>query len=162
MAFSIPEQNQTQGIKKIMSKISVKNSGYVELKLVHDSRDGNLVILEALRDIPFNIKRLYYITNLENSVSVRGQHAHRELEQIIFCIQGSFTLGLDDGQMKQKILMNRVNVGVRLGKMLWHTMEDFSNGCVILVVADGYYDETDYIRDYKQFQELSTYERSDD
>lgn len=135
--------------------ITVKNSGYVELKLVRDSRDGNLVILEALKDIPFDIKRVYYITNLENSVSTRGLHAHRELEQVIFCIQGSFTLGLDDGNNRQKILMNKVNVGVRLGKMLWHTMEDFSNGCVLLVVASDYYSEADYIRNFDEFLSLA-------
>jgi len=135
--------------------IIVQNSGYVHLNMIHDERDGNLVILEALRDVPFEIKRLYYITNLENSVSVRGKHAHRELEQIIFCVQGSFTLGLDDGKSKQKILMNKVNVGVRLGKMLWHTMEDFSDGCVLLVVASDYYKETDYIRDYDNFLYLA-------
>lgn len=134
--------------------ITVKQSGYIELKLVRDNRDGNLVILEALKDIPFEIKRLYYITNLESSVSIRGMHAHRELEQIIFCIQGSFTLGLDDGINQQKLLMNKVNVGVRLGKMLWHTMEDFSRGCVVLVVASDFYDEQDYIRDYAEFLKL--------
>lgn len=136
--------------------IIVKNSGFHELRLIRDDRDGSLVILEALRDVPFEIKRLYFITNLENSVSLRGQHAHRELEQVIFCIQGSFTLGLDDGVNQQKILMNKVNVGVRLGKMLWHTMEDFSNGCVLLVVASDYYSEADYIRDYEEFLHLAS------
>lgn len=131
--------------------IRVKNSGYVELKLIHDNRDGNLVIMEELRDVPFEIKRVYYVTNLENSVSVRGKHAHRELEQVIFCLQGSFTLGLDDGINRQKILMNKVNVGVRLGRMLWHTMEDFSSGCVLMVVASDYYNEEDYIRNYEDF-----------
>lgn len=136
-------------------QILVKNSGYVNLKLIRDDRDGNLVILESLRDVPFEVKRLYYITNLENAVSVRGKHAHRNLEQVIFCIQGSFTLGLDDGTNRQKILVNRVNVGVRLGKMLWHTMEEFSSGCVLLVVASDYYDEADYIRDYDEFLRLA-------
>ncbi|MCZ2443328.1 MAG: FdtA/QdtA family cupin domain-containing protein [Flavobacteriales bacterium] len=134
--------------------IIVKNSGYVELKLIRDDRDGNLIILEALRDVPFEVKRLYYITNLENSFSIRGQHAHRELEQVIFCIQGSFTLGLDDGQNQQQVLMNKVNVGIKLGKMLWHTMEDFSIGCVLLVIASDYYSEADYIRDYAEFLQL--------
>lgn len=138
-----------------MEQIRVKNSGIIELRLIHDNRDGNLVILEALRDVPFEVKRLYYITNLENSVSIRGQHAHRELEQVIFCIQGSFVLGLDDGVTRQKIQMNRVNTGIRLGKMLWHTMEDFSSGCVLLVVASDYYSEADYIRNYDEFLSLT-------
>lgn len=136
-----------------MDDIIVKNSGLVTLQKFHDERDGNLIILEALKDIPFEIKRVYYINNLENSVSIRGLHAHRELEQVIFCISGSFILGLDDGTNKQKILMNKDNVGVILGKMLWHTMEDFSSGCVLMVVASDYYNEADYIRDYDNYLE---------
>jgi hypothetical protein len=139
----------------VSESIIVRNSGYIELRLLRDDRDGNLVVLEGIRDVPFEVKRLYYITNLENSVSIRGKHAHRNLEQVIFCIQGSFTLGLDDGNIQQKILMNKVNVGVRLGKMLWHTMEDFSSGCVLLVVASDYYNESDYIRDYEEFLQLA-------
>ncbi len=137
-----------------MSPISVNNSGYIELKKIHDDRDGNLIIMEALRDVPFEIKRLYYINNLENSVSIRGKHAHKELEQVIFCINGSFILGLDDGVNSQKILMNKDNVGIILGKMLWHTMEDFSSGCILLVVASDFYKESDYIRDYGEFLKI--------
>lgn len=134
-----------------MTPLIVKNSGYITLKKVHDDLDGNLIIMEALRDIPFDIKRVYYVTNLESCVSVRGMHAHKLLEQVIFCIQGSFTLGLDDGVNRQKILMNKDNVGVVLGKGLWHTMEEFSSGCVLLVAASDYYKEEDYIRDYDDF-----------
>ncbi|MCH1913283.1 FdtA/QdtA family cupin domain-containing protein [Leptospira noguchii] len=137
-----------------MDKIIVKNSGYIDLKKVRDDRDGNLIILEGIKDVPFEIKRIYYINNLENSVSIRGQHAHKEIEQVIFCVSGSFTLKLDDGKTKQEILMNRDNVGVLLGKMLWHTMENFSSGCVLLVVASDYYREDDYIRNYSDFIRL--------
>ncbi|EKR74246.1 sugar 3,4-ketoisomerase [Leptospira noguchii] len=137
-----------------MDKIIVKNSGYINLKKVRDDRDGNLIILEGMKDVPFEIKRIYYINNLENSVSIRGQHAHKEIEQVIFCVSGSFTLKLDDGKAKQEILMNRDNVGVLLGKMLWHTMENFSSGCILLVVASDYYREDDYIRNYSDFIKL--------
>ncbi|WP_036096931.1 sugar 3,4-ketoisomerase [Leptospira weilii] len=137
-----------------MDEITVKNSGYVHLKKIHDDRDGNLVIMESLRDIPFEIKRIYYINNLENSVSMRGLHAHKEIEQVIFCVSGSFTLKLDDGLTKQKIFMNKDNLGVILGKMLWHSMEGFSSGCVLLVVASDYYREDDYIRNYSDFIQL--------
>ncbi|EMO53309.1 sugar 3,4-ketoisomerase [Leptospira noguchii] len=137
-----------------MDKIIVKNSGYIDLKKVRDDRDGNLIILEGIKDVPFEIKRIYYINNLENSVSIRGQHAHKEIEQVIFCVSGSFTLKLDDGKTKQEILMNRDNVGVLLGKMLWHTMENFSSGCILLVVASDYYREDDYIRNYSDFIRL--------
>ncbi|EKR65343.1 MULTISPECIES: FdtA/QdtA family cupin domain-containing protein [Leptospira] len=138
-----------------MDEIIVKNSGYIYLKKVRDDRDGNLIILEGAKDVPFEIKRIYYINNLENSVSVRGQHAHKEIEQVIFCVSGSFTLKLDDGKAKQAILMNKDNVGVLLGKMLWHTMENFSSGCILLVVASDYYREDDYIRNYSDFIRLA-------
>ncbi|EKO53142.1 MULTISPECIES: sugar 3,4-ketoisomerase [Leptospira] len=137
-----------------MDEIVVKNSGYINLKKVRDDRDGNLIILEGIKDVPFEIKRVYYINNLENSVSVRGQHAHKEIEQAIFCVSGSFTLKLDDGKTKQEILMNRDNVGVLLGRMLWHAMENFSSGCILLVVASDYYREDDYIRNYSDFIRL--------
>ncbi|EJO69615.1 sugar 3,4-ketoisomerase [Leptospira kirschneri] len=137
-----------------MDEILVKNSGYINLKKVRDDRDGNLIILEGIKDVPFEIKRVYYINNLENSVSVRGQHAHKEIEQAIFCVSGSFTLKLDDGKTKQEILMNRDNVGVLLGRMLWHAMENFSSGCILLVVASDYYREDDYIRNYSDFIRL--------
>lgn len=139
----------------IESTIRVKNSGLVRVKMIRDDRDGTLAIIESLRDVPFDIRRVYFISNLEKSVSIRGKHAHKELEQIIFCIQGSFVLGLDDGNTSQKLLLNEPNVGIRLGKMLWHTMEDFSESCVLLVVASDYYDENDYIRDYGDFLKLA-------
>ena len=132
-------------------EITVKHSGYVELPRIVDERDGVLCIAEFGRQLPFEPRRLYYITNLESGSSIRGKHAHRKLSQVIFCLSGSFILSLDDGQNKQDVLMWRDNVGVILGPGLWHTMHSFSGGCVLLVLADDYYDESDYIRDYDAF-----------
>jgi dTDP-4-dehydrorhamnose 3,5-epimerase-like enzyme len=134
--------------------ILFKNSGYIELKKIKDERDGSLIIANAIQDIPFEIKRVYFINQLENSISIRGKHAHRNLEQVIFCINGNFTLGLDDGTRKQKIVMNQDNIGVKLGSMLWHTMENFSSDCILLIFASDYYSEADYIRDYDEFIKL--------
>ncbi|MFM1550319.1 MAG: sugar 3,4-ketoisomerase [Lentisphaeria bacterium] len=131
--------------------IHVARSGYVELKKINDGHDGNLCVLEQNRDVPFEVKRIYYINNLENCVSIRGKHAHHELEQVIFCINGSFVLKLDDGETQQEILMYRDHVGVVLGRLLWHEMHSFSTGCVLLVAASDYYDESDYIRSYDDF-----------
>lgn len=136
-----------------LQKIIVKNSGYVELPRIVDDRDGVLCVAEAEKNVPFPIKRVYYITHLENDKSIRGKHAHKELSQVIFCISGSFVLSLDDGTEKQDILMWRDNTGVILGPGLWHTMHSFSNGCVLLVLASDYFDESDYIRDYQTFLE---------
>lgn len=133
------------------AKISVKNSGYIELPRVVDERDGVLSIMEGNKDIPFDIKRVYYINHLENLQSVRGKHAHKALQQVIFCINGSFILSLDDGRTKQDVHMWRDNVGVLLDTGLWHEMHSFSSGCILLIVASDYYDEADYIRDYDEF-----------
>ncbi len=134
-----------------LEPITVKNSDYVILPRIVDERDGVLSIMEGCRDIPFDIKRVYYINNLENRQSIRGKHAHKRLQQVIFCINGSFVLSLDDGKMKQDIYMWQDNIGVVLGPALWHTMHSFSSGCILLVVASDFYDENDYIRHYTDF-----------
>jgi dTDP-4-dehydrorhamnose 3,5-epimerase-like enzyme len=134
-----------------MDSLKIRYSGYVELPKITDEPDGNLYIMEGLRNIPFEIKRVYYINSLENCDSVRGHHAHRQLEQVIFCVNGSFMLDLDDGKTKQSVPMLRDNIGIILGAGLWHEMHSFSSGCVLLVVASDYYDESDYIRDYDDF-----------
>jgi dTDP-4-dehydrorhamnose 3,5-epimerase-like enzyme len=135
----------------MVKKIKVKNSGLVKLQFFDDFPDGSLVIGESRKNIPFDIKRMYYINSLFNKKAKRGYHAHKKLEQIIFCINGNFVLSLDDGRTKQKILLNDPYYGVRLGPRLWHTMEKFSPDCVILVLADDYYKESDYIRNYEEF-----------
>jgi dTDP-4-dehydrorhamnose 3,5-epimerase-like enzyme len=136
-----------------LPKIKVKNSGVIRLQFYDDFPDGNLVIGESQKSVPFEIKRVYYINNLFNKKAIRGKHAHKKLEQIIFCINGSFKLNLDDGEIKQSIIMNNPYIGIRLGPKLWHTMSYFSDDCVILVLADDYYQEDDYLRDYNKFLE---------
>lgn len=132
-------------------QIKVKNSGIINLQSFNDFPDGQLFIGESMKNIPFHVKRVYYINNLFNKKAKRGNHAHKKLEQIIFCINGSFTLHLDDGQTKQKILLNDSCGGVRLGPKLWHSMDNFSRDCVILVLASDYYQEKDYLRNYQDF-----------
>ncbi len=131
--------------------IVVKNSGRVTLKQYDDGVDGTLCILEAMRDIPFEVKRVYYISNLQNARSIRGKHAHRQLWQALFCISGSFVLTLDDGLTQQEIRLWKSDQGILLGPELWHTMSEFSGCCVLLVVASDFYDESDYIRNYEEF-----------
>ena len=138
-----------------MDEIVVKNSGIVTLPRIVDDRDGVLCIMNGLKEIPFDIKRVYYINNLDPKSSLRGKHAHRKLRQVIFCINGCFTLSLDDGGTQQDILMREDNVGVILEPMLWHTMHDFSSGCVLLIAASDYFDEADYIRNYDEFINLA-------
>ena len=132
--------------KKLLNIVTL---GYVE-----DYPDGNLYIGEALRNIPFKIKRLFLINGFDNANAVRGKHAHKKLKQVIFCVNGSFTLHLDDGKKKQKIKMDNPRTGIILGELLWHEMNNFSKDCVILVLASDYYKESDYIRDYREFLNL--------
>ena len=134
--------------------LMVNHSGLVSLRRIVDDRDGVLCIMNSLKEIPFEIKRVYFINNLDSSSSIRGKHAHRQLQQVIFCINGSFTLSLDDGVHQQDIEMKRENEGIILGPMLWHTMHDFSTGCVLLVAASDYFNESDYIRNYDEFMTL--------
>lgn len=133
------------------TKIRVKHSGVISLQYFDDFPDGALMIAENKKSVPFNIKRVYYITNLYNKRSRRGFHAHKKLEQYIFCVRGSFTLLLDDGSKKQRLTLDTPYLGVRLGSKLWHEMSNFSSDCVILVLADDFYKESDYIRDYNAF-----------
>ncbi|MFN6946984.1 MAG: sugar 3,4-ketoisomerase [Cytophagaceae bacterium] len=137
----------------MIKKLKVKNSGIIKLQFVDDFPDGTLVIGEAMKSVPFDIKRVYYITNLSNPKAIRGKHAHKKLEQYIFCVSGSFRLHLDDGVTKQNITLDSPYYGIRLGPKLWHTMTKFSRDCVILVLASDYYDENDYIRNYEEFLE---------
>lgn len=134
-----------------MLKIKVKNSGLVKLNFFKDFPDGDLFIAEAQRNIPHRIRRVYFINNLANKKAVRGKHAHKKLTQVIFCINGFFQLGLDDGKRKQTIKMTNPHEGIIIGPKLWHTMTNFSKNCVILVLADDFYKKGDYIRDYGEF-----------
>lgn len=136
-------------------QLRVRHSGLIRLQFYKDLPDGNLFIAEAGRQVPFPIQRVYFINTLANHEAVRGRHAHRTLEQAIFCINGSFTLALDDGRTKQRVLMNDPACGIRLGPMLWHTMTGFSYDCVILVLASARFSESDYIRDPAEFRRLA-------
>lgn len=113
--------------------------------------DGDMFIAEATKNIPFKIKRVFFINNPKRKKSIRGQHAHKKFNQVIFCVNGSFVLNLDDGSTQQSILMNDSSIGVILGPKLWHTMTDLTKNCNLLVLADDFYNEKDYLRDYNDF-----------
>ena len=138
-----------------MNKIKVKNSGIIKFKVFKDYPDGDLFIAEARREIPFDVKRIYFINNFKDGSVVRGRHAHKKLKQVIICLSGSFDLLLDDGHKRQILKMDNPGIGVLLGNYLWHEMNNLSDDCVILVLAGDYYRESDYIRDYDKFIERS-------
>ncbi|MFM5697089.1 FdtA/QdtA family cupin domain-containing protein [Aeromonas veronii] len=111
---------------------------------------GALVALEANRQIPFDIKRVYYIYGTAQGVA-RGFHAHKALKQVAICLKGSCRFVMDDGKDKQDVILATPEKGLLINAMQWHEMYDFSEDCVLMVLADQLYDESDYIRDYDYF-----------
>lgn len=111
---------------------------------------GSLIALEANRQVPFDIKRVYYIFNTKLGVS-RGFHAHKTLKQVLVCVSGSCQLIVDDGKKKNKYNLDSPHVGLYIEGLVWREMHNFSEDCVLLVLANEYYDEHDYIRDYAEF-----------
>lgn len=112
---------------------------------------GSLVSLDKNSGLPFDIKRVYYVYKTKPGVA-RGFHAHKKLHQVAVCISGSCRMVLDNGLVRESVVMNSRIQGIDLPPMLWHEMYDFSEDCVLLVVASDYYDEDDYIRDYDRFK----------
>lgn len=118
-------------------------------KSLGDER-GELVSLEEYKNIPFDIKRVYYLVRTKFQVS-RGFHAHKNLKQVLVCISGSCKLVLDNGKRREAILLSSYKEGVLVESMIWREMHDFSEDCILLVIASELYDEDDYIRDYSEF-----------
>lgn len=128
---------------------------YMNYKLiempVHGDRRGKLVAIENLKDIPFEIKRVYYMFDTLPNES-RGFHAHKDLEQVIIAMDGACRFVLDDGKTREEVLLNRPDVGLYIGPGMWREMHDFSYGCKLVVLASKFYDEKEYIRDYDEFK----------
>ena len=129
---------------KIMSLINL-----IEFPILGDHR-GSLIALEATKDIPFDIKRIYYIFGADKTTS-RGFHAHKELQQIAICVSGKCRMILDNGKIKEEVWLDSPDKGLLIGNNIWREMHDFSDDCVLLVLASEHYDESDYIRDYEGF-----------
>ncbi len=116
----------------------------------HGDDRGQLIALEGKRDIPFDIKRVYYIYNTAKGVR-RGYHAHKRLEQILICVSGSCKILLDNGFETEEVLLDDPTVGLYISNNMWREMYDFSSDAVLLVLASELYDEKDYIREYQEF-----------
>ncbi len=116
----------------------------------HGDDRGQLIALEELKDIPFRIKRVYYMYDTLSGV-VRGHHAHKSLEQILVCIHGSCKIRLDNGKEQKTVHLEKPYEGLYVANDMWREMFDFSPDAVLMVLASEFYDETDYIRDYDEF-----------
>ena len=116
----------------------------------HGDERGQLVALEEHKDIPFEIKRVYYMYDTGEGVS-RGHHAHKSLEQILICIHGSCKMLLDNGEEKKIVSLEKPYEGLYIKNNIWREMYDFSPDAVLMVLASDYYKEEDYIRNYEEF-----------
>ena len=122
---------------------------FIKFEIKGDER-GSLISLESKRNIPFEIKRVYYIFDTKEGV-VRGKHAHKDLEQILICVKGSCKILLNDGVNEEIFLLDKPDKGLYIDSLVWREMFEFSPDCVLMVLANKYYDEEDYIRDYDEF-----------
>ena len=116
----------------------------------HGDERGQLVALEEMKDIPFAIKRVYYMYDTKPGVR-RGFHAHKSLEQILICVNGSCKILLDDGKEKEIVLLDKQYEGLYIPNYMWREMYDFSPDAILLVLASDFYYEEDYIRNYEDF-----------
>lgn len=120
------------------------------LEVMGDDR-GSLISLEGNKNIPFSIKRVYYIFGTQQQ-TVRGRHSHPNLQQVVVCVSGSCKFMLDDGSEKQIIELNTPSKGLFIGENIWREMYDFSPDCVLMVLANEHYNENEYVRNYEEFK----------
>jgi len=121
----------------------------IDLPQIQDPR-GSLTFVEGGNHVPFNIARVYYLYNVPVD-SERGGHAHRDLEQVVFALSGSFRMKIDDGDTKSEYWLHDPRKGLYIKRLIWREMDCFSQGAVCMVIASHPYDEADYFRDYADF-----------
>lgn len=123
----------------------------ITLHTISDPR-GNLTVAEENIDLPFDLKRAYWIFNVPQGGN-RGGHAHKRLRQVLVAVNGSFTVSLDNGKEKKKYLLNNPEEGLLIDTEIWRTLDDFSSGAICLVLASELYNPDDYLYDYDEFLE---------
>jgi hypothetical protein len=135
-----------------MKNSRVNDCKIIQLSKIHN-RAGNITIIENNLDIPFEVKRIYYLYDIPSN-ETRGGHAHKELFQLVIGASGSFNINLNDGINDKTVFLNRPDFGLLIVPGIWRDLSDFSSGSVCLVFASEIYSENDYIRDYDEFLTL--------
>ncbi|MBK1620640.1 hypothetical protein CKO42_19845 [Lamprobacter modestohalophilus] len=129
--------------------MSISDCKIIDLPKIANPQ-GNLTFIEGENHIPFEIQRVYYLYDVPGG-GERGGHAHKELQQLIIAMSGSFDIVLDDGKDKIRYHLNRSYNGLYVCPMIWRELDNFSSGSVCMVLASNRYDEIDYYRDYAEF-----------
>lgn len=132
-----------------MSNYSVFDCNIIHLPKIH-SRQGNITPVQNNVNIPFEVKRIYYLYDIPGGES-RGGHGHKELESLIIAVSGSFDVTIDDGFNKKTIQLNRPYLGLNLKPGMWRDISSFSSGAICLVLASQIFDKDDYLRDYDEY-----------
>lgn len=121
----------------------------IDLSVIGDKR-GSLISLEQCRNVPFEIKRVYYMYGMDSQLP-RGFHAHKRLRQLAVCVNGSCEVLIDNGNSQEVVRLNDPSKGLLIEPYQWHVMQSFTRDCILMVLADDYYNESDYIRNYDDF-----------
>ena len=130
-------------------RMSIHDCQIINLPKIADPR-GNLTFVEGGNHIPFEIRRVYYLYDVPGGAE-RGGHGHKELQQLIIAMSGSFDAVLDDGREKKRVHLNRSYYGLYVCPMIWRELDNFSSGAVCMVLASNLYYEDDYYRDYDEY-----------
>ena len=129
---------------------NVNDCKIIQLPVIRN-RQGNLTAIHPKIDVPFNIKRVYYLYDVPGG-AMRGGHAHKELQQVVVSVMGAFDVILDDGKNRNRVHLDRAYCGLLIPQMIWRELDNFSSGAICLVLASLPYDEKDYYRDYEEYQ----------
>ena len=139
-----------QNCPKESKKYNVEDCGIIELDRHHSQRKGDISVVENGKEVPFDVKRIYYLYDVPGGAD-RGGHAHKALYQLIVAASGAFTVELDDGTNKKAFTLNRPYQGLLVKPGIWRTLTDFSSGSICMVLASEVYTPVDYIRNYDEF-----------
>lgn len=128
---------------------SIHDSIVLDITKVHDTR-GNLSVIQE-EAIPFEMKRVYYLYDIPSG-GRRGGHSHKECQELLVALSGSFDVIVNDGNEQKTVTLNKPNIGLLIPNGLWRELENFSSGSVCLVLASAVFEEADYIRDFEEFK----------
>ncbi len=138
-----------------MKKSTVYDCSIIKLRAIKN-RSGNITTVSSNKEIPFAIKRIFYIYDIPGGED-RGAHAHKECHQFLIAASGSFEVLMDDGNVKRQVLLNRSSMGLHIPPGIWASEINFSSGSICLVLVSHNYQECDYIRDYKEFNKMKCF-----